>query len=395
MFHLETGAMAERLHVLGENDSTPPDNYLASKSSIKDTNKIIVGLSGGVDSSVAAALLLEQGYEVVALFMKNWEEDDDGDFCAAADDLADATQVCEALDIELRTVNFSSEYWDNVFRRFIREFANGKTPNPDVLCNREIKFDVFLDYALSYGAQCLATGHYACREERSDGLHLLQGHDASKDQSYFLYTLGQAELARTLFPLGALAKSEVRELARKRGLLTSDKKDSTGICFIGERPFKAFLSRYLPRHPGPIDTPHGERVGQHDGLPFYTLGQRHGLGIGGRRGSRGEPWYVVAKNVESNTLVVTQGRDHPLLYATTVDINECHWIAGQAPQLPFVCAGKTRYRQVQDGCTLYVLSNDCYRVIFERPQWAPTPGQSVVLYDGRECIGGGVIQDHG
>ena len=387
--------MAERIQELGENHPARAHGDPAPPEPSEDANRIVVGLSGGVDSSVAACLLLEQGHDVSALFMKNWEEDDEAGFCAAAKDLSDAEQVCEVLGIELHTVNFSTEYWDNVFRRFISEFEDGKTPNPDVLCNREIKFDVFLDYALSQGATRLATGHYARCTEGADGIRLLKGLDASKDQTYFLYTLGQPELARSVFPLGSLAKSEVRELAKKRGLSTSGKKDSTGICFIGERPFKAFLSRYLPQNPGPVETLGGECIGYHDGLSFYTLGQRRGLGIGGRRGSGGEPWYVVTKDLDRNTLIVAQGRDHPMLYATTVEISECHWIAGRPPPTPFCCAGKTRYRQPDETCTLYQLDDERYRVMFEQPQWAPTPGQSVVLYDGPECIGGGVIQRDG
>lgn len=353
---------------------------------------VVVGLSGGVDSSVAAALLVEQGYDVSALFMKNWEEDDNADFCTAAEDLADAEQVCRVLDIELRSVNFSSEYWDNVFCRFIAELESGKTPNPDVLCNREIKFDVFLDYALSFGASSLATGHYARRTEHAHGWRLLKGVDHAKDQTYFLYTLGQNALARSVFPLGSLSKPEVREIARQRGLVTSEKKDSTGICFIGERPFKAFLSRYLPQRPGNIETVDGRCIGTHDGLFFYTLGQRQGLGVGGLRGAPGEPWYVVAKDTGRNTLIAAQGRDHPMLYANAVQIADCHWVAGETPQTPFRCTGKTRYRQPEDACTLDRLSDDRYRVSFDKPQWAPTPGQSVVLYDDAECIGGGVIQ---
>lgn len=367
----------------------------ATKQVHQDDKRVVIGLSGGVDSSVAAHLLLEQGYEVNALFMKNWEEDDDAEFCAAARDLADAQQVCEQLGIELRTVNFSSEYWDNVFRHFIIELEQGKTPNPDVLCNREIKFNVFLDYALSRGDTHLATGHYARCIQDQHGFRLLKGLDSTKDQTYFLYALGQRELSRSLFPLGALTKSEVRELARKRGLATSDKKDSTGICFIGERPFKAFLSRYVPSNPGPIESPQGECIGQHDGLAFYTLGQRQGLGVGGRRGASGEPWYVIAKDMERNALIVAQGRQHPLLYATSLEIDECHWIAGSPPPTPLACAGKARYRQPEQTCMLRTLGAGRYQVLFEQPQWAPTPGQSVVLYEGELCLGGGIIQNYG
>ena len=361
----------------------------------QNPNRVVVGLSGGVDSSVAAHLLLEQGHEVSALFMKNWEEDDNGNFCAAAEDLADAEEVCKRLGIELRTVNFSSEYWDNVFRRFIDELEQGKTPNPDVMCNREIKFNVFLDFALRGGERYLATGHYARCVEDQHGFCLLKGLDDTKDQTYFLYTLGQHELARATFPIGSLTKSEVRDLARKRGLATSEKKDSTGICFIGERPFKEFLSRYIPRNPGFIETQNGQRIGQHDGLAFYTLGQRRGLGVGGHRGTSGDPWYVIDKDLERNALIVCQGRDHPLLYAASLDIDDCHWIAGNPPLTPLRCGGKTRYRQPEQVCTLYALEEGRFRIDFEQPQWAPTPGQSLVLYDGELCLGGGVIQHHG
>ena len=360
-----------------------------------DADHIVVGLSGGVDSSVAASLLLEQGFNVSAVFMKNWEEDDTDGYCSAAADLADAEQVCRTLDIELRTVNFSSEYWDNVFSRSLREFENGNTPNPDVLCNQVIKFDVFLDYALSFGAQRLATGHYAQLCEVDQGVRLLKSVDSAKDQTYFLHTLSQSQLARAMFPLGALNKTQVRAIARKRGLVTSEKKDSTGICFIGERPFKTFLSQYLQRRPGNIETPEGECIGTHDGLPFYTLGQRQGLGIGGRRGSPGEPWYVVAKNAARNSLVVAQGHDHPMLYASTIEISNCHWVAEQMPQMPLRCKGKSRYRQPEQACTVIALEQDRFRVTFDRPQWAPTPGQSVVLYAGNQCLGGGVIQQNG
>ena len=356
-------------------------------------DRIVVGLSGGVDSSVAAWLLREQGYQVEAIFMKNWEEDDHDGYCAAAEDLADAEQVCTNLGVELRTVNFSSEYWDQVFCRFIEEYEQGRTPNPDVLCNREIKFDVFLDYALSLGAQRVATGHYARLLEHESGLRLLKGHDSNKDQTYFLYTLGQTQLARTLFPLGELNKTQVRALARKAGLPTSEKKDSTGICFIGERPFKEFLSRYVPHRPGGIETVDGECIGRHDGLPYYTLGQRRGLGIGGRGGGSGKPWYVVDKDRPRDVLVVAQGRDHPQLYAREMEITECHWVTESAPTTPLPCTGKTRYQQPDEPCVLTQATRDSYRVTFERPQWAPTPGQSVVLYDSHECLGGGVIRD--
>lgn len=354
--------------------------------------QVVIALSGGVDSAVAAWLLCEQGCKVEAIFMKNWEEDDQEGYCSAAEDLADAQRICDRLDIGLRTVNFASEYWDKVFSRFLGEHELGRTPNPDVVCNQEIKFDVFLDFALSFGAARVATGHYARIEQRGDHTRLLKGLDESKDQSYFLHTLGQAELARVLFPLGGIAKREVRELATRVGLPVSDKKDSTGICFIGERPFKAFLSRFLPQRSGPIRTPDGCQIGCHDGLAFYTLGQRQGLGIGGRRNGSGEPWYVVEKNLEGNTLVVAQGRDHPKLYCSRVELSDCHWIRGSAPELPLSCRAKTRYRQPDQACTVLESPTGAWEVTFEAPQWAPTPGQSVVLYEGDECLGGGVIR---
>jgi tRNA-specific 2-thiouridylase len=353
---------------------------------------IIVGLSGGVDSSVTAALLQQQGYHVEAMFMKNWEEDDDEEFCSAEEDLKDARAVCDKLGLELHAVNFASEYWDTVFSYFLSEYQAGRTPNPDVLCNKEIKFKVFLDYALSRGAEKIATGHYARIEERDGRYYLLKGRDQGKDQSYFLYTLGQQQLSRSLFPLGELEKSEVRRLAAEFDLATKDKKDSTGICFIGERNFREFLSRYLPAQPGEMRTPEGELIGRHQGLMYYTLGQRKGLGIGGRKDADDRPWFVVGKDMQNNVLLVAQGSDHPLLYSRTLEASQLHWTLDEAPQLPLRCSAKTRYRQADHPCTITTMENGHCLVEFDDPQWAVTPGQSVVFYHGDICLGGGIIE---
>lgn len=357
----------------------------------RDAAKVVVGLSGGVDSSVCALLLQQQGYDVLPLFMKNWEEDDRAGYCAAAKDLADAEAVCVKLGLQLRTVNFSSEYWDDVFTNFLDEYRAGRTPNPDILCNKMIKFRAFLDYALHLGADFIATGHYAQTARDGERYLLLKGADDTKDQSYFLYTLGQLELQHTLFPLGTLTKATVRKLALESGLATHDKKDSTGICFIGERPFKQFLGRYLEPTPGKIQTPEGEVIGEHDGLMYYTLGQRQGLGLGGRRGGNGKPWYVVAKDINRNALVVAQGREHPLLYSPALTASDIHWTAAEPPQFPLCCCAKIRYRQSDQACTLLRNGRDTYHVAFERPQWAVTPGQSVVFYNDEQCLGGGII----
>ncbi|MBD3669499.1 MAG: tRNA 2-thiouridine(34) synthase MnmA [Gammaproteobacteria bacterium] len=353
---------------------------------------IIVGLSGGVDSSVTAALLQQQGYHVEAVFMKNWEEDDDDEFCSAAEDLKDARKVCDRLGMELRAVNFSSEYWDTVFSYFLSEYKAGRTPNPDVLCNKEIKFKVFLDYALSRGASRIATGHYARIEQRGDHYYLLKGKDHNKDQSYFLYTLGQDQLSRSLFPLGEMEKPEVRRLAAEYQLATQDKKDSTGICFIGERNFTEFLRRYLPAQPGEMRTPEGEYIGPHQGLMYYTLGQRKGLGIGGRKDADERPWFVVGKRISDNVLLVAQGSDHPLLYSTSLEACQLHWTLDAPPELPRRCSAKTRYRQPDNPCTITGIENGVASVTFDEPQWAVTPGQSVVFYDGDVCLGGGIIE---
>jgi len=352
--------------------------------------RVAVALSGGVDSAVSALLLKEQGFDVRALFMKNWEEDDREGYCAAAEDLAYAERVCERLDIPLRAVNLSADYWEQVFQPFLREHERGRTPNPDVLCNREIKFNAFLDFATMLGEH-VATGHYARLAYREGRWRLLKGTDPDKDQSYFLHMVGQSVLARALFPVGGLTKARVRALARAAGLAPHDRKDSTGICFIGERPYREFLAQYLPPRPGPIVSVDGETLGRHSGLTYYTLGQRRGLGIGGRRGGNGEPWYVAAKDHARNALVVAAGRTHPELYSTRLHAADLHWVAGEAPALPLRCHAKIRYRQPDQACRLEPAGSDRLCVTFERGQWAITPGQSVVFYRGEECLGGGII----
>ena len=363
--------------------------------------RVVVGLSGGVDSAVAALLLKEEGYDVVGLFMKNWEDDDAGEYCTSRQDLVDAASVADCIGIDLEAVNFSAEYKDRVFSEFLREYQAGRTPNPDVLCNAEIKFRSFLDHALAMGAERIATGHYAQVRE-VDGLYqLLKAEDGTKDQSYFLHRLNQQQLSKTLFPLGGITKREVRERARAAGLSVHDKKDSTGICFIGERPFREFLARYLPEQPGEIVTADGEPVGRHQGLMFYTLGQRQGLGIGGRKGrpgdprgpaGEGEPWYVVEKNLARNRLVVVQGHNHPRLLSGRLRAADCSWVAGAPPHAQWVFSAKTRYRQKDAACTLARVDNGTCDVEFAEPQWAVTPGQSVVIYESRVCLGGGIIQ---
>jgi len=350
--------------------------------------KVVVGMSGGVDSSVAAAMLLEQGYDVEGLFMKNWEEDDDKEYCAAAEDLNDAEQVCGAFGVHLSTVNFSHEYWERVFEHSLAEHRAGRTPNPDILCNKEIKFKEFLEHGEKLGAQFIATGHYARIDKSDDCFRLLKGKDIGKDQSYFLYTLQQDALSRTLFPLGELEKSEVRERARELGLANHDKKDSTGICFIGERKFKTFLSQYLPPEPGEIRDLDEEVIGQHDGLMFYTIGQRQGLGIGGE----GDAWYVARKDLEHDVLYVVQGHDHPALFSQFVFVHDLHWVSGNSPATEFKCRAKSRYRQPDQACAVEVLNNKQVFVSFDDPQRAITPGQSMVFYDGDFCLGGGVIE---
>lgn len=354
--------------------------------------RIIVGMSGGVDSSVTALKLVEQGHDVTGLFMKNWEEDDSNGQCTATEDLSDAQQVCDRLKIPLKTVNFSSEYWDNVFEIFLDEHQAGRTPNPDILCNKHIKFKEFLDFSVDLGADIIATGHYARVDQSQGRYRLLKGLDPNKDQSYFLYTLGQRALAKCIFPLGDMEKTEVRQLALKAGFGNARKKDSTGICFIGERKFRQFLNRFLPNQPGEIRTPDGTTIGQHQGLMYYTLGQRQGLGIGGVPGTSDEPWYVLEKDLENNRLIVGQGQHHPLLYHDSLIADNLDWIADQAPGDELTCHAKIRYRQSDQACRIIPIEHDQYKVIFEIAQRAVTPGQSIVFYNGDECMGGGVIE---
>jgi tRNA-specific 2-thiouridylase len=354
--------------------------------------KIIVGLSGGVDSAVAALHLLEQGYAVEGLFMKNWEEDDTADYCSAAADLADAEAVAERLGIGLRTVSFASEYWDQVFSHFLAEHRAGRTPNPDILCNSEIKFQAFLDHALWLGASGIATGHYARITEDRAAARLRLAADPAKDQTYFLYLLRQDQLRRSRFPLADLTKSEVRAIARRAGLANAEKKDSTGICFIGERRFRDFLARYLPSTPGPIETPEGRVIGEHQGAAYYTIGQRQGLGIGGLAGQAEAPWFVARKDIARNALIVVQGTDHPLLMSREVEGAQLHWIAEQPPGAPpFRCRARLRHRQPLQDCLLLSYDDSVCRVAFEQPQRAVTPGQAIVLYRDDECLGGAVI----
>ena len=355
------------------------------------TERIVVGMSGGVDSSVAALLLKRAGYEVVGLFMKNWEDDDDDEYCSTREDLVDAVSAAEKIGIDIEAVNFAAEYKERVFASFLAEYRAGRTPNPDVLCNAEIKFRAFLDHAMALGAEKIATGHYARVEERDGRFVLLKGLDPGKDQSYFLHRLTQAQLARTLFPVGHLHKSEVRRIAKEAGLANHAKRDSTGICFIGERPFREFLSRYLPREPGPMETPTGERVGDHEGLMYYTIGQRQGLGIGGRRDGAGSPWYVAGKDLAANKLIVVQGHDHELLLRRGLSAGDASWISGEPPAATGELGAKTRYRQADSACRLDVRDARSFDLAFEAPQWAVTPGQSAVLYRGDVCLGGGVI----
>jgi tRNA-specific 2-thiouridylase len=358
--------------------------------------RVVIGMSGGVDSSVAAWLLAQRGFEVVGLFMKNWEDDDDGEYCSSRQDLIDAASAADVIGVDFEAVNFSAEYRDRVFAEFLREYSAGRTPNPDVLCNAEIKFKAFLDHALALGATRIATGHYArLRRAAGDagaGFELLRGVDPDKDQTYFLHRLNQAQLARTIFPVGHLHKREVREIARRIGLPNAAKKDSTGICFIGERPFREFLNRYLPTQPGPIETADGEPIGEHVGLAFYTLGQRKGIGIGGMRGGSGAPWFVARKDPARNALVVVQGHGHPWLLARGLVARQAHWIAGQVPRDDGSLGAKTRYRQRDARCTLRPTGEAAFELDFDAPQWAVTPGQSAVLYRGEVCLGGGIIE---
>lgn len=362
-----------------------------SKRADTSTGKVMVAMSGGVDSSVAALLLRDAGHDIAGMFMKNWEEDERLSDCPALLDALDASDVADKLGIELHARNFSAEYWDNVFETFLAEYRAGRTPNPDILCNREIKFKTFLEHALELGADTIATGHYA-RTETRDGRHrLLRGVDHGKDQSYFLYAVGHRQLERTRFPVGELEKHEVRRLAESAGFTVHDKKDSTGICFIGERDFGAFLAQYVDSDAGPIMTPEGEILGQHHGLAFYTLGQRQGLGIGGRRGMDEGPWYVLHKDLERGILFVGQGHEHPWLMSRSLQASQLTWVTGVPPEAGTRLTAKIRYRQSDQDCTVARIGDGGMTLVFEQPQRAVTPGQSVVLYDGDECLGGGII----
>ena len=357
--------------------------------------RVIVGMSGGVDSSVAAWLLKGQGYDVVGLFMKNWEDDDTDEYCTSRADLVDAAAVADVIGIELEAVNFAAEYRERVFAHFLREYAAGRTPNPDVLCNSEIKFNAFLDFAQSLGADAIATGHYARLRSIDTRVELLKAADTGKDQTYFLHQLTQRQLAAARFPLGDLTKRQVRAIAREEGIPTYAKKDSTGICFIGERPFRDFLARYLPREAGPIETPEGAIVGRHSGLAYYTLGQRQGLGIGGTRDGSSSPWFVARKDAARNALIVVQGHDDARLYADRVVTGPLHWIAGVPPAAGQRLCAMTRYRMAPAACDMQPVDADRWEVVFGAPQWAPTPGQYLVVYDGNVCLGGGVIEGGG
>ncbi len=356
------------------------------------SNRIVIGLSGGVDSSVSALLLKQQGYDVVGLFMKNWEDDDDDQYCSTRQDFIDAAAAADVIGIDFEAVNFAAEYKDRVFAEFLREYSAGRTPNPDVLCNAEIKFKAFLDHAVALGAEQIATGHYARVREDEGRFELLKGLDPGKDQSYFLHRLNQRQLSKAVFPVGHLQKSEVRRLAREAQLPNHAKKDSTGICFIGERPFREFLQRYLPKEPGDIVSSDGKLLGRHEGLMYYTLGQRQGLGIGGTRDGDGAPWFVAEKQLQPNRLVVVQGHDHPSLLKAVLMAADASWVSGEPPSTVLNVAAKTRYRQSDAACILRPGTGKEFSLEFSSPQWAVTPGQSAVLYAGDICLGGGIIR---
>lgn len=377
---------------MSSTDPTTLGSSTTESTATAANGKVIVGMSGGVDSSVSALLLMQQGYEVEGLFMKNWDEDDGTEYCTAKEDLADAEAVCAKLGIKLHTANFAAEYWDNVFEHFLAEYKAGRTPNPDILCNREIKFKVFLEYAEMLGADKIATGHYVRQGVRNGRPRLLKGLDGNKDQSYFLHAVPEAAIARTLFPVGELEKTAVRALAEQHELITAKKKDSTGICFIGERRFRDFLQQYLPAQPGTIETPDGDVIGEHMGLMYYTLGQRQGLGIGGLANYSEEPWYVAAKDLDRNVLIAVQGKHDQLLYSDTLVTEAMDWVAGEPPVKQGRFTAKTRYRQSDRGCEIRALPDGGVEVTFDDPQWAVTPGQSLVLYDSDICLGGGVIR---
>jgi tRNA-specific 2-thiouridylase len=357
---------------------------------IHSKQHIIVGISGGVDSSIAAYLLKQAGHHVEGIFMKNWEADDTDTYCPAEQDIQDAEQVCDKLGIELTLVNFANEYWERVFTHFLAEYRAGRTPNPDILCNKEIKFKAFLDYAKQRGADKIATGHYVCSGVRDHAMRLLKGTDSGKDQSYFLHALTEAQVDSSLFPVGDLNKVQVREIAKELGLVTHAKKDSTGICFIGERKFKQFLNDYLPAKSGKIETLDGEEIGHHDGLMFHTIGQRQGLQIGGMKGKSELPWYVAAKDMARNVLIAVQGDEHPALYHQALQASQIHWINQPAASATRLMA-KVRYRQADQACMIENIGESQLKVSFEQPQRAITPGQSIVFYQDDICLGGGII----
>lgn len=353
--------------------------------------KVVVGMSGGVDSSVAAYLLKQQGYEVIGVFMKNWEEDDTDEYCAAAEDMADAQSIADKLQIPFKTINFAAEYWDRVFEYFLEEYRSGRTPNPDIMCNKEIKFKAFLDYAKILGADYIATGHYTRVEREEGATNMLRGVDNNKDQTYFLYTLQQQQLNKTLFPVGELEKSQVRQIAEEQGFVTANKKDSTGICFIGERKFKDFLQQYIPAQPGNIEDDQGNVIGKHSGLMYHTLGQRKGIGIGGLHDKSEEPWYALEKDMQRNVLIIGQGHDHPRLMSRGLIASQLHWVRPDKLKSQFRCTAKSRYRQADFECLVEQIDDSNWRVTFDKKQRAVTPGQSVVFYQDEQCLGGGII----